>query len=814
MFSGLGDALTIWDKQKKQQEDTGLENAVSDIVNQSADPSLFTAPSKGESRDRQDPIVQAGGDLSRLKQAATSGSLSELAYTTRVDARLKRLKVQYPDRIAEIDKLYNQLSNSSSANDVRKALLQEQAAEQQNASAAEKEKAATLKSFPEILDPRDGADLRAQYEAVTGNKFDPNNFSVNGLLAVKGTRDNEKATLEIIKQKAAVAEIGSKQREEGMYKAAVTQATQLRSKFLSGVLNTDEKIPGTNTSMRDIQQRMSSAMSDGKLDPEEQKGLLLAVQQAKLGVNQLADELINGTSADGISYGMELKSEESKNSIRKILTDPVDLIEQSIAGKNADLSMINMINLDNKATKEYSENDLLKSKKGDFVDQMTRLNTTYPEYAKALREAQQRVATKDVNMTSLDVAMANRLALYMSNQMSITDLFRTYEDELKSNPKAALSSLEVISQSMASPEVPQEQAASKALEVYTKKETDLVRDYGGSSPTKLFNILVNPAMTAKLKGTKAWGAYSKFATDQAIGVLESAAKNIKNEQMSNRLVDVTYDEKTHRFIIAPSGIKGAISSGLNPMHSLDQIGAVRAASSVGEFNVYLNTIEPILQENGVKTEDFIGMVFGTPDFANIEKQGGFIERMAKSFGNWITQQGTLDRKGQVEPMPKWGKDSEEFMLGPSSKIEGDSGAKANKIAKQLARDFGISPEAASGFVGNLFHESGGFKQLQELNPTVKGSKGGFGWAQWTGPRRKAYMAYAKANGLDPSSDEANYGFLKEELMNSESKTIQALQGVNDPAEAAQIAMQTFVRPGIPHLRSRVKHALAIADHLD
>ena len=55
------------------------------------------------------------------------------------------------------------------------------------------------------------------------------------------------------------------------------------------------------------------------------------------------------------------------------------------------------------------------------------------------------------------------------------------------------------------------------------------------------------------------------------------------------------------------------------------------------------------------------------------------------------------------------------------------------IAGRLANDLGISVEAASGIVGNLASETGDFKHMQELKPVVPGSRGGAGWAMWTGP---------------------------------------------------------------------------------
>jgi len=136
------------------------------------------------------------------------------------------------------------------------------------------------------------------------------------------------------------------------------------------------------------------------------------------------------------------------------------------------------------------------------------------------------------------------------------------------------------------------------------------------------------------------------------------------------------------------------------------------------------------------------------------------------------------------------------------------------VAKRLQQDFGLSAGAAAGFAGNLAHESGDFKTLQEINPLVKGSRGGFGWAQWTGPRRRQFEAWAGQNGLDPASPEANYGFLKHELTSTpEGAVIKALQGVNDPAQAAQIVSSKFLRPGIPHMGSRITKAQQIANML-
>lgn len=133
------------------------------------------------------------------------------------------------------------------------------------------------------------------------------------------------------------------------------------------------------------------------------------------------------------------------------------------------------------------------------------------------------------------------------------------------------------------------------------------------------------------------------------------------------------------------------------------------------------------------------------------------------------------------------------------------------LNKQLAGDpdLRLTPAAAAGITGNFDAETGGFKHMQEIKPLIPGSRGGYGWAQWTGPRRVQFEAWTKQNGLDPASKEANYGFFKHEMMNTpEGKVLASLQGVEDPGQAASIFSDQYFRPGIPHMDRRVSAAQA------
>lgn len=126
-----------------------------------------------------------------------------------------------------------------------------------------------------------------------------------------------------------------------------------------------------------------------------------------------------------------------------------------------------------------------------------------------------------------------------------------------------------------------------------------------------------------------------------------------------------------------------------------------------------------------------------------------------------------------------------------------------RLGPRLMHDLGLTDIQAAGLLGNLGHESGGFQTLQERRPVVKGSRGGWGLAQWTGPRRRAMEAWCHTRGLDPADPEANYGYLCEELRGSEAATLVALKRTATLESATETFCTLFERPGVVALDSRL-----------
>lgn len=132
--------------------------------------------------------------------------------------------------------------------------------------------------------------------------------------------------------------------------------------------------------------------------------------------------------------------------------------------------------------------------------------------------------------------------------------------------------------------------------------------------------------------------------------------------------------------------------------------------------------------------------------------------------------------------------------------------KVQKYLPRLMKDLSITRIQACGIFGNIGGETGGFTALQEKNPTVKGSAGGYGWLQWTGPRRKKYFAWAKTKGFNVADDETNYQYLVYETLNDESASLVSLKKTTTIEASTETFMLKNLRPGIPNLKGRINWA--------
>lgn len=115
---------------------------------------------------------------------------------------------------------------------------------------------------------------------------------------------------------------------------------------------------------------------------------------------------------------------------------------------------------------------------------------------------------------------------------------------------------------------------------------------------------------------------------------------------------------------------------------------------------------------------------------------------------------------------------------------------------------GLQPHIADAFILNFQDESGLNPGINEQNPTVPGSRGGYGLYQLTGPRRREYEAFASHRGVPLDSVDAQLDFLMNELQGSEAGAAKSILSSPDTATAAQAIVNNFLRPAPEHRQAR------------
>ena len=140
-------------------------------------------------------------------------------------------------------------------------------------------------------------------------------------------------------------------------------------------------------------------------------------------------------------------------------------------------------------------------------------------------------------------------------------------------------------------------------------------------------------------------------------------------------------------------------------------------------------------------------------------------------------------------------------------------AVAPEYMRLFMQDFSASDLDAAAVFGNFGYECLGFTKLQEIKPTVAGSRGGYGWAQWTGDRRHTFEAYCKRNDLDPSTPLANYKFLFVELIGTEKGALAKLKAAKTLGEKVIAFEAAYERAGVKAYPKRQQWAAIALDAL-
>ncbi|ALL70411.1 hypothetical protein K788_0001249 (plasmid) [Paraburkholderia caribensis MBA4] len=182
-------------------------------------------------------------------------------------------------------------------------------------------------------------------------------------------------------------------------------------------------------------------------------------------------------------------------------------------------------------------------------------------------------------------------------------------------------------------------------------------------------------------------------------------------------------------------------------------------------------------------------------------------------GNGAGTNGATASASSSTPSASTGAAPEGLSTAPQTQALSPAQSKqtADAYVSNLQKDFGLTKDQAAGIVANLWHESGGMNSGINQGGRI-GAPGsnmaddnanGYGIAQWGGKRKQGLLDYARQHNLDPSSEAANYGYLKQELQTSQAGAIAAVKGTNSAQAATQAFCNAFEQPSDPQMASRL-----------
>jgi len=166
--------------------------------------------------------------------------------------------------------------------------------------------------------------------------------------------------------------------------------------------------------------------------------------------------------------------------------------------------------------------------------------------------------------------------------------------------------------------------------------------------------------------------------------------------------------------------------------------------------------------------------FGTGAGPSVSNNPNANQNLPSQVDQGKIQQQTSEEPSRVKP----GKNSKDYNQNAAYMIDA------------VMQDYHLTREQSIGVVAHFSHESGLNAGINEKKPLIAGSRGGFGIAQWTGPRRKELEKFARDNNIPVDSIETQRKFLKHEIDNN--KGLRAIMADVRKTKTSREAADTFL----------------------
>lgn len=783
LFEGLGNTIKNVVEIKDQQNQLDIENdarAAFDQVNNEFGVAASNVPGTMQS------------DLDRiqtLQNAVSQGKISQTNYYGRLATLSKQLRTKYPGYEGIVDSTIQSVTGTRPANAYRDALFAEVQAVQEGQADSVKFRRQYEKENEGILSAIYGDDYFNNPEAYD---FTEVRSKVSGFKGKAEVIEAENAELTLMAKRG---EFNDKRAAKALDRdfAFTTEAVMNRSLGLNS--------PSASKQIDEFIQK-------GGGTPQELEGFINTITTLE---GQLRAELTQKGRTKYVAEG--LVAQEDVNKAVEAAMFPLLEAKKAVLGGDfklaAKFSTLSKAVTDNQMY-EQLQDPLFRTGAG-----LTEINQTLgEEFFARNQEAAETIATEIAGRTILGQ----------------TDVIRKTVES--GNSKVARKTVDNSFKAIVDPKLTGEKFSNVIDQFFGPQAIDFMspKVVDPSDLESVYTQFLRPEVTKAIyeKGTQAdQDKYREWAFSKALSIpaFRAAAGDINALQQFGPGVRVEFDPNNLRLkIIADNpGARLATAMGMQPygraLNSINKVFAVlkpiweaegeQAPAMAKELvkNLAIN-LENRNPENAGEREGVLSTI-GKSSFFQFLYDG-----LSQPLGEAVEDAGgkVLPGRGVALPEVSEGDSGEiDFMFDEEESIfpEGTGvtrGERASYIEEGLV-DRGLPEHVAQAFVMNMRDESGLDPGINERNPIVPGSRGGYGLSQWTGPRRKQYERFAARRGRPLDDIDTQLDFLVRELRTTESTAAKKILRSEDRQTAAAAIVNSFLRPSESHRKRRERRYL-------
>lgn len=805
LFSGIGDVLsagvgTADNYIKNRIEDQArygldqLNEGTNSALEDSAQATQSALGGNGAAKptqtsDTPTAITQTGQSLQNLAMARDQGKITNEFYYQQLNSQLKTLRARYPGYEKDVDQIVQSVTGVRPANAYREALLSKIQSDQQ-----------ALKSSQDKFDTWKNQNAGYIQMAFPDYFSNPDKYA--------GQENTIQAGVARLKGQEQIwdYEVKSNQNNQTVLQQKLgDRLSQIGQNLLSGTTR------AAGLDLPSFVQNLTTLGSGAGLTSEQQAQMTGQFDQFVFNSRSLLMQEANRPELGMISP-------TQKQQYVDAAMQPILAIREMITNKQYD-----------QAARVAARNEAFQNQGLADLYQKQPIAALLAGASKISPDVGQYIAQQVIqNMGGVQnfikgTAVSDQVGNVISGDDTLSDvngraigsqnLSQAEKNQIVS--ATVNSSLNVIRDGKATPE-----QITKFVQNNYNNEKDIFKQVTGdeaasgqSQYLKLYTKVFDPKVTEQVVKTgdqKLINQYFDYSVNKFRSIPEiRAAQNTVSQNVDYaKYFRAHYDEAKNKIVIeadqnAIDNEQPDTRSGVSNISRIQLQNTVKAASAL---NQALSVMSPIIEGSGQNEAQTVQDLIGT--LGQQGSQRGFLSWLGDTIRstNMKTSRGTKP-EGNYTEVP-----TEEPVSGDQTQIQYDipedvvrregGGAVSSDYIRDGLITRGLPPHVAQGIILNLRDESGLNPDLNERSPVVAGSRGGYGLAQWTGPRRRDLEAFAEAQGRPVSDPDVQMDFLLQELNGPEADAYQRLLNSGSTSEAARAFLDHFERPTEAHRQRR------------